>query len=65
MKDLIDKIREKLDGKKTYLIVIIAVVIAILQGTGTLPPELPDWVWKIIYALLGGAGRSALKKIEK
>lgn len=62
MKKLVKLIRSKLSGKKTYSIAIIAVIIAILQATGILPPELPSWAWKILIALGGGGFRAGMKK---
>ena len=55
IKEIIEYIRDKLKGKKTYTVVITAVIIAILQATGVLPPELPQWLQMVLGALgLGG-----------
>lgn len=62
MKELVELIQSKLEGKKTYLVAIIAVFIAVLQATGVIPPELPDWVWKLLAGLGGGAIRAGIKR---
>ena len=65
LKELIDIIREKLKGKKTYSVVIAAVTIAILQATGVLPPELPRWVWMLLSALGLGGAKAKLDRSNK
>ena len=47
-----------LDGKKTYIIAILAGVAATLQVLGI---EIPPYVWTILGALGLGAVRDAIK----
>lgn len=67
MKELVELIRSKLDDKKTYLVAIAAVVIAVLQATGVLPAELPPWVWKLLAGLGGsaGAGKAGIDRYRR
>jgi len=64
IEEIIDYIRDKLKGKKTYTVVIVGVIIAILQATGVLPPELPKWLWTLLSALGLGGLRAGVKKTE-
>lgn len=51
MKDLL----EKLKGKKTFLVMVILVVLGALQGLDIF--VLPEWVWPV----LGGIGLGTLR----
>ena len=66
MKELVELIRDKLAGKKTYIFAISAVIIAILQAIGLIPAELPPWVWKFLIIIGGGAGagKASVDKIK-
>jgi len=52
-----------LKGKKTYLVVIAAVILGILEGYDILEVSTPMWV--VIGALGAGSIRSAVNTIEK
>ena len=65
IEEIIEYIRDKLKGKKTYTVVITAVIIAILQATGVLPPELPKWVWMLLSALGLGGAKAKLDRVNK
>jgi len=58
MKELVELIRDKIAGKKTYIFAVLAVIIAILQAIGVIPAELPGWVWKFLIIIGGGTGAS-------
>ena len=58
---MLEKIGKFLQGKKTYLVVVLAIVGIILQEKGIV---IPDYVWKILAALGLGAIRSAFNKLN-
>ena len=54
---MLSKIESLLDGKKTYIIAILAGVGTVLTGFGI---HIPDYVWMGLGALGLGAVRSAI-----
>ena len=53
-----------LDGKKTYIVMIGALVIAGLQIFGVIG-TVPEYVWTLLGALGLGAIRSSIDKVSK
>lgn len=51
---------KKIQGKKTYIIMGLSMVIAVLQLSGI---EIPTYVWTILGAAGLGGVRSAISKV--
>ena len=51
-----------INGKKTYIVVVAAVVLGSLAGLDIFVA--PEWLWTVLAALGLGSLRSAAKKIE-
>jgi hypothetical protein len=60
MKKFIDFLK----GKKTYIVVIVAVLISAAQAAGYIGP-VPEFVWTGLGALGLGAVRDAVNKVGK
>ena len=56
---MLSKIEEIMKGKKTYLVMILVGVGAVLQFKGIV---IPEWAWSILAAGGLGAVRSAIGK---
>lgn len=59
---MLEKIGTWLQGKKTYIVMVGAFVIAGLMANGIV---IPDYVWGILAALGLGAIRSAIEKLKQ
>lgn len=56
---------EMINGKKTYIIIILSGIFGLL-GSGETPIwVVPEWVWTMDAMLFAGAIRSAMSKMEK
>ncbi len=55
------KISNYLQGKKTYFIALLALIIGFAQSQGI---AIPDYVWPMLAALGLGAMRSGIKKLK-
>ncbi len=58
---MLEKLGKFLQGKKTYLIMVLAIAGIILQEKGI---TIPDYIWQILAALGLGAVRSAFNKLK-
>lgn len=59
-----NKIVEFLNGKKTFLVALIAAGIAGLQAAGIIG-SVPDYVWQVLGALGLAAVRDGINKVGK
>lgn len=64
-------IAQAVDGNKTYFFLLFAAAIIVGNHFGLIPPQyVPasvqggDWITQLYALAIGGAGRSALKKLE-
>lgn len=56
-----NKITDFLDGKKSYIVAIVAALTAAAQAFGY---EIPEWVYTLEYAAGLGAVRVAINKVN-
>lgn len=56
-----DKLKDFVNGNKTYIVIILAAIGFIVQAQGVI---IPEFVWQVLTLLGLGAIRSAMKKIE-
>lgn len=61
MSGFLGKLEQLLDGRKTYLVMVLVGVGAVLQYKGIV---IPEFVWVALAALGLGAVRSAINKIK-
>ena len=59
---MLEKLQKFLDGKKTYIVMLLVGVGAVLQYQGIV---IPEYAWAILAAGGLGAVRSAVSKVEK
>lgn len=58
---MLDRLDKLLQGKKTYVIMVVALIIAAVQIYGI---QIPEYVWAILAALGLGGVRSAINKVK-
>ncbi len=56
---MLEKLQKLINGKKTYICMILVAIGAVLQYKGIV---IPDYVWTLLAALGLGAVRSAISK---
>ena len=61
---MLEKLKALIDGKKSYIVIGVAIVIAGLQAAGVIV-TVPEYVWQLLGLLGLGAARSALGKVGK
>ena len=59
-----DKILKIIDGNKTYLTLALAAIVYSLKYFGVIDEHIYEYLMTIDALLIGGAVRSALKKIK-
>lgn len=56
-----EKVKELIKGKKTYIIAIVIAVLGALQGLDIF--VMPEWAWPVVGALGLGAVRAGVSKM--
>lgn len=56
---MLAKLQQLIEGKKTYICMVLVAVGAVLQYNGTV---IPEYAWTVLAALGLGAVRSAIEK---
>ena len=56
---MLEKLQKLINGKKTYIVMVLVALGSVLQYKGIV---IPEYVWSVLLALGLGAVRSAISK---